>query len=78
MQKMQDGKMQKGKLKDQLSRLQNAGQEFEAPNIRPQKCIFLQQLSNKVNQSLQCVPIFSSTTIFSATTRVAPAAVCFL
>jgi len=26
--------MQKGKLKDQLSRLQNAGPEFEAPNIR--------------------------------------------
>jgi len=33
MLKMQDGKMQKGKLKDQLSRLQNAGAEFEAPNI---------------------------------------------
>jgi len=52
MLQMQDGKMQKGKLKDQLSRLQNARPEFEAPNIRLQKCIFLQQLSNYINQAL--------------------------
>jgi len=77
MLKTQDGKMQKGKLKDHLFRLQNAGAEFEAPNIRLQKCIFLQQLSNNVNQSLHYVPIFSSTTILSATTPVAPAVVCF-